>query len=256
MQQLQVAYKTAGRVLRQGGRKVQGGIASTIKGAGRFLSNAFSFTKRQFRKVVAFLIISLMNALQFMHIRLHDLAHKKDLLADAPASLSRSLSTTTTCPSSPPVLSRFSSAPTTTTTTCDDSVATASSTPTWISTTTSTQTNAPVVTQATTTPGKKKAQALSVQQLRTTSSTMKKTIDKSLQAVEMPEPSLLGGLFNKLLGGLLVLSTGAIVGYFWSADWREARLDATSQEFIDADVMGSINGDVAAVPITPEASRY
>ncbi|KAG7373421.1 hypothetical protein IV203_034145 [Nitzschia inconspicua] len=250
MKQLQVAYKTMGGALRRGGQKVQQGVVATAKGVNRFLRHTLQLTKRQFRKALALLIISLMNGLHFLHSQLHILAHKKDLLADAPSSMT--LTVSATCPSSPPVLSRLSSAPTTT---CGAPAATLSSTPTWMSTTSSSQINAPVVTQST--PGTKKAQALSMKELSAVTSRSKQSIDKSLRAVEAPQPSLLGGMLNKLLGGLLILSTGAIVGYFWSTDWRDARLHATSQEFVDANNdVTSINGNVAAVPISPEASRY
>jgi hypothetical protein len=247
IQQLHIAYKTIGNTIRRSGRRAQRGIAETVKTVGGFLRNAVTFIKRNCRKTIAWLIISLMNALYFFHGQLHALAHEKDLLSDAPAATALS----TNCPSPSPLLSRISSA---STTTCEAPLTTpASSSPTWLSSS-SFQSTAPVVAQSF--PAKKKAQVVSVQQLSSNSRT---SSDKNLQVVVgVPEPSLLGGLFNKLLGGLLILSTGAMVGYIWLTDWRDVRLHSNSQEFMDVadtDTMGGIHADLA-IPITPEASRY
>lgn len=81
--------------------------------------------------------------------------------------------------------------------------------------------------------------------------------DKSLEVV--PEQSFLAGMFSSLMGGLFVLSTGALVGYLWS-DWRDERQKATmrNDDFIDATEVdfGMRQLRNRAVPITPELSRY
>jgi hypothetical protein len=249
VQQLHVAYKTMGNAFRRKGQQVQRGFVVTVQSIGAFLHNAVMFTKQQCRKAVALLMISLMNSLYFFHGQLHAFANKKDLFTDAPASATLSTLSTSFCPSSSPVLSRISPAPTTA---CSDTLTTGSS-PTRLSSSSPSfhQSTSPGVFQAS--PANKKAQVLSVP------SNDRSAFDRNIQvALDKPEPSVLGGLFNKMLGGLLILSTGAIVGYFWSTDWRDSHLYTTSQEFIDPadmDAMDSIHVEMA-IPISPEASRY
>jgi hypothetical protein len=76
----------------------------------------------------------------------------------------------------------------------------------------------------------------------------------------IPGPSFLGGLFSKLMGGFLLLSGGALVGYFFN-DWRDDRQRATMREFAvvednDHATTTVTFGEAVIVPITPENSRY
>jgi hypothetical protein len=44
----------------------------------------------------------------------------------------------------------------------------------------------------------------------------------------VPTPSLLGGLYSKLLTGLFFVAGGVLIGYFWN-DWRDVRTSASSR---------------------------
>jgi hypothetical protein len=75
-------------------------------------------------------------------------------------------------------------------------------------------------------------------------------------------PTLLGGgLFSKLLSGLLIVSGGALLGYYLGPDWRDDRARAQSHSFVavieeDGPVGSTVRSHVAA-PITPEMrGRY
>jgi hypothetical protein len=246
VQHLHVAYKTIGNTIRRRGRQAKRGFVTTLQNVGGFLRHAVGFTKRQCHKAVAFLFISLMNASYSYHSQLHTLTRKKDSFADPPASVTLSRV-------SSPLLSRISSP---SATTCSSPLTiTTSSGPTLLASS-STSVRSTVSREVTRIVTKEKAQTMLTQQVPTNS---RMTLDKSVEVVvDVPGPSVLGGLFNKLLGGLIILSTGAIMGYFWSIEWRDVCLHAASQEFMDAadaDAMGRIHANVA-IPITPEASRY
>ena len=77
---------------------------------------------------------------------------------------------------------------------------------------------------------------------------------KSLEVV--PEQPFLAGMFSSLMGGLFVLSTGALVGYLWS-DWRDQRAEVRGDDFIASDDEVPVRQlRNRAVPITPDMSRY
>ncbi|KAL3918469.1 MAG: hypothetical protein SGILL_004218 [Bacillariaceae sp.] len=278
MHHLQVAFKTTGSSLRLGGQKLRRGAVVSFEAIGEFLEIAFQTIgtkmRRECLKLKQGAVATFQAFAEFIEkafktvgtkMRRGGLKLKRGAVAtfkaigkDAPATLAASKSTPSSSPmqssSVAPVMSRLTTASSTTTT--------SSSSPSWSSLSLSTS-SAPIVTK--TTPAKKESQALSNVSIKTLMSvggggSIKKNKKDANNLTVVPEPSLLGSMFSKLMGGLLILSSGALVGYLWS-DFREERRHESmrNQEFVETiepPVTRRVTRSRRAVPITPEASRY